>query len=47
MIQPLRTAHRWIFIALAAILTVILVAAIWAQRAQVPNNPSVSSVSQP
>ena len=39
MIQPLRTVHRWIFIALAVILIVIFIAAIRAQRAPIPNNP--------
>ena len=39
MIQPLRTAHRWIFIALAVILTLMFIAAIRAQRAPIPNNP--------
>ena len=29
MIQPLRSAHRWIFIALALFLTALLIAAIW------------------
>jgi hypothetical protein len=44
MIQPLRTAHRWIFIALAVVLTVVLIAAIRAQRAPIPNNPSHTGV---
>jgi hypothetical protein len=49
MIQPLRTAHRWIFIALALILTTIFIAAVRAQRAPIPNNPAaqVLSGSQP
>jgi hypothetical protein len=38
MIQPLRTAHRRIFIALAVILTAIFIAAVWAQRAPTPKN---------
>ena len=49
MIQPLRTAHRWIFIALAVILTLMFIAAIRAQRGPIPNNPApqVSSGNKP
>jgi len=49
MIQPLRTLHRWIFIALALILTAVLIAAIRAQRPPIPNNPAaqVSSGNKP
>ncbi len=39
MIQPLRTAHRRIFIVLAVLLTALFIAAIRAQRAPLPNNP--------
>jgi hypothetical protein len=47
MIQPLRTVHRWIFIALAVIVTAILIAAIRAQRAPLPNNPPAVFGNQP
>jgi hypothetical protein len=47
MIQPLRAAHRWIFVALAVILTVVLIAAVRAQRPPIPNNLSLSSGGHP
>ena len=40
MIRPLRTIHRWTFIALALILTALLIVSIRAQRPPIPNNPS-------
>jgi hypothetical protein len=47
MIQPLRTAHRWIFIVIAVIVTIILIVAIRAQRPPLPNNPAAVSRSHP
>jgi len=46
MIQPLRTVHRRLFIVLAVVLTAVFIAALWAQRAPIPKNPTVAPQRQ-
>ncbi|MBN9656744.1 MAG: hypothetical protein J0H49_01120 [Acidobacteria bacterium] len=38
MIQPLRRAHRWIWLALAVLLPLLFTAALVARRATTPRN---------